>query len=566
MQNAFRKLLAPPIFPEDEDKTRSAAILNAIGWSIIAILVTLLVIRIIQGRDINLVEVNLILTAITITIAFILYSSRKGYVKTASLLLVATVWTGLSYLTWVADGIRDVAFFGYFIPILMAGLLLGWRGAIGFIVLSILSGWALAYAEATRMFIPTLDQPLSFARDMTAILVLTGILIYLTINNLQEALHTSRSTTRQLSVSNSELNELRVDLEQRVEERTSELKKRTAQLEAVSSVARTIASVQAINTLLPDISELVSQQFGFYHVGIFLMDETHDFAILRAANSEGGQQMMNRHHQLPIDPNSIVGHSISTGEPRIALDVGVDSVYFDNPDLPATRSEMALPLRAAGRVIGALDVQSTETNAFAQEDIVVLATLADQITVAIENARLFGEARKALSESKTTFEKYTRQEWRNFANQAGHTGFMFDGKQVMPLDNQTRREHTGTVSQTGSLSLDKASATIAVPIKLRGQTIGVLDVRSKKGEREWTQDEIALLEAAAERAALALENARLVESAERRAARERAIGEISTRIGAVSGVESILQTAVEELGRKIGGAAEVILELDSEES
>ena len=130
MQNAFRKLLAPPIFPEDEEKTRSAAILNAIGWSIIAILVTLLVIRIIQGQDINLVEVNLILTAITITIAFILYSSRKGYVKTASLLLVATVWTGLSYLTWVADGIRDVAFFGYFIPILMAGLLLGWQWAI----------------------------------------------------------------------------------------------------------------------------------------------------------------------------------------------------------------------------------------------------------------------------------------------------------------------------------------------------------------------------------------------------------------------------------------------------
>jgi len=566
MQNAFRKFLAPPVFPEDEDKTRSAAMLNAIGWSIMAILVALLVFRIIQGRDINLVEVNLILTVITVMIAFLLYISRKGYVKTASLLLVATVWSGLSYLTWVADGIRDVAFFGYFIPILMAGLLLGWRGAIGFIVLSILSGWALALAEATRMFIPTLDQPLNFARDISSILALTGILIYLTINNLQEALNKSRSTTRQLSVSNSELNELRVDLEQRVEERTSELRKRAAQLEAVSSVARTIASVQDMNTLLPDISELVGQQFGFYHVGIFLMDETHDFAILRAANSEGGQRMLNRHHQLPIDPNSIVGYSISTGEPRLALDVGVDSVYFGNPDLPATRSEMALPLRAAGRVIGALDVQSTESNAFAQEDIVVLATLADQITIAIENARLFGEARKALLESKTTFEKYTKHEWRNFANQAGHTGFMFDGKQVMPLDNQTRREHIGTVSRTGSLSLDKASATIAVPIKLRGQTIGVLDVRSKKGEREWTRDEIALLEAAAERAALALENARLVENAERRASRERAIGEISTRIGAVSGVESILQTAVEELGRKIGGAAEVILELDSEES
>jgi GAF domain-containing protein len=566
MQNAVRKFLAPPIFPEDEDKTRSAAIVNTIGWSAIATLVILLVIRLFQGTDINLVEVNLILLATAATIAFVLYISRTGYVKTASLLLVGTIWLGLSYLTWVADGIRDVGFFGYFIPILMAGILLGWRGAIGFIVFSVLSGWALAYAEANQIFVPTLDEPLSFARDMTGIFILTGILIYLMINNLQDALDRSRSTSHQLSVSNSQLNELRVDLEQRVDTRTFELRKRATQLEAVSRVARTITSVQDINMLLPDITKLVSQQFGFYHVGIFLVDETYDFANLRAANSEGGHRMLSRGHRLPIDSNSIVGYTLAMGEPRIALNVELDSVYFNNPELPDTRSEMALPLRTGGRTIGALDVQSTETQAFTLEDISVLTTLADQITVAIENARLFGEARNALSESKTTFEKYIKQEWSNFANQARHTGFLFDGKQVTPLDPLIKRQHTNAVSQTGSLALDKASATIAVPIKLRGQTIGVLDVRSKKGEREWTQDEIALLEAAAERAALALENARLVESAQRRASRERAIGEITNRIGSVTHVESILQTAVEELGRKMGGAAEVILELESEES
>jgi GAF domain-containing protein len=566
MQNTFRGLLAPPVFPEDDDRTRSAATLNTIGWSTIAILVMILTIRIIQGQDTNLVEVNLILTAIMITIAIMLYISRQGYVKTASLLFVISVWIGLSYLTWVADGIRDVAFFGYFIPIIMAGLLLGWQGAISFAVLSILSGWVLAYAETTRMFAPTLDQPLSFARDMTGIFILTGILIYLTINNLQDALNRSLSTAHQLSVSNKELNELRVDLEKRVEARTSELEKRARQLEAVSRVARTIASVQDINTLLPDITRLVSQQFGFYHVGIFLIEPANDWAVLRAANSEGGQRMLNRRHSLQMDPNSIVGYTISIGEPRIAMDVGVDSGYFDNPDLPETRSEMALPLRVGTRVIGALDVQSIETNAFTQEDLTILSTLADQVSIAIENARLFGEARNALAESKTVFEKYTRQDWSNFVNQVKHTGFVFDGKHVTPLENQTQSEHIKTAIQNGSHSPQTASITVAVPIKLRGQTIGVLDVRSKHGAREWTQDEITLLEAAAERAALALENARLVESAQRRASRERAIGEISAKIGSVSDMESILQTAVEELGRKIGGSAEVILEMDFEES
>ena len=566
MYNAFRKILAPPLFPEDENKTRSAAILNTLGWSTIAILLTLLVIRTLHGRDVNLVEVNLMLIVIAIMIGIMLQLSRRGNVKTASLLFVTTVWIGLSYLTWVADGIRDVAFFGYFIPILMAGLLIGWQGAIGFVLLSMLSGWALAYAQETRIFSPTLDQPLSFARDMTGIFVLTGILIYLIINNLQQALRKSRSVAEQLIVSNRELNELRVDLEQRVEERTSQLGKRATQLEAVSSVARTIASVQDINALLPDITKLVSRHFGFYHVGIFLVDERNEFAVLHAANSEGGQRMLIQDYRLSVGANSIVGYATLTGEPRIALDVGADSIYLNNPDLPATRSELALPLRVAGRVIGVLDVQSTETQAFSQENIAVLATLADQVAIAIENARLFGEARNALAESKALFEKYTEQSWSSFAAQARSTGFVFDGKQVRPLAAQTKREHVKAVIQTGSLAREKASASVAVPIRLRGQTIGVLDVRSKKGEREWSQDEIALLEAAADRAALALENARLVENAQRRVSRERAIGEISARIGAVSSMDSILQAAVEELGRRIGGAAEVILELDIEEN
>ena len=353
MQNAFRKFFAPPVFSEDEDKTRSAAILNILGWSTMFIVVTLLIIRIVEGRDINLVEVNLALTLIVIAIAFMLFLSRQGYIRTAGLLFVTTIWMGLSYLTWIADGIRDVAFFGYSVPILMAGLLLGWQGAISFTILSIFSGWALAYAETYQLFFPTLDEPLNFARDMTGVFALVGIIIYLTISNLQNALNKSRSVAQELSLSNQALNGLRVDLEKRVEERTSELKKRATQLEAVSSVARTIASVQDIDTLLPAITRLVSQQFGFYHVGIFLLDQQRRNAVLSAANSQGGRQMLGRQHRLPLDSHSIVGYATLHGEPRIALDVGTDSIYFNNPDLPDTRSEMAIPLRVAGEVIGA---------------------------------------------------------------------------------------------------------------------------------------------------------------------------------------------------------------------
>ncbi len=353
-------------------------------------------------------------------------------------------------------------------------------------------------------------------------------------------------------------------LEQRMQERTADLEKRAIQLQSVSSLARTIAGMQDLDSLLPEVTKLVSEQFGFYHIGIFMIDEAKEYAILQAANSEGGKRMLTRHYRLRLDMNSIVGYATSRGEPRVALDVGADAVYFNNPDLPETRSEIALPLNVGGRLIGALDVQSTDTNAFAREDINVLTTLADQIAIAIENARLFGASRSALSESQVTIEKFVKQAWGSFAQQAEHSGFVFNGKQVVALEKGTKREQVKAALQTGRLSLERASSTLAIPIKLRGQIIGVLDVRSQKGQREWTQDELTMLEAAAERAALALDNARLVETAQRRAARERAIGEISTRIGAVSNLDAILQTAVEELGRKIG-SAEVTVEIVSEE-
>lgn len=361
-----------------------------------------------------------------------------------------------------------------------------------------------------------------------------------------------------------QLRNLISNLEQRVQERTNALEKRTLQEQAVARVARAIASVQDLDTLLPEITKLVSKQFDFYHVGIFLIDETEENAVLQAANSLGGRRMLERRHKLALDAKSIVGYSISRGEPRVALDVGSDAVYFDNPDLPDTRSEMALPLRIGKHVIGALDVQSTQQNAFSEENIPTLTTLADQVTIAIENARLFSESRSALEETETTFERYVKGEWSRFAQQAKNTGYLFDGKRTSPLDGKDDLKKVKSLPQTGRLPLEKDSRELVIPIRLRGQTIGFFEVKPKNKDRKWTQDDLTLLEAAAERAALALENARLVDTAQRRASRERTIGEISTKIGAVSETEAIMQAAVEELGRRIGGTAEVILEIETE--
>jgi len=564
MLHTLRRVFAPPIFPDDEDKTRSAYYINAVAlFSALAVL-ALIPARVLMLK-IGLTDTsNLILLGIIVSLGIAWVTMRAGAVRLAGYITIGMVWLGSTLLAFTGSGLRGSGFISYFVVILLAGLLVGARAAVGIAILSIFSSFGLAQMESVGRLVDPVDPPFDIAVETTILFALSAFIIWLIITSLRNALRATTANAKQLESSNKDLSELRNVLETRIQERTASLEKRASQLQTVSSLARAIASVQDPSVLLPNIARLVSEQFSFYHTGIFLLDESRSKAVLQAASSEGGQRMLAREHQLPLDSESIVGYVTSRGEPRIALDVGTDAVYFNNPDLSDTRSEIALPLRVSGKVIGALDVQSTQTNAFSEEDVEVLSTLADQIAIAIENARLFGDAQKALAESRSTFEKYIQQEWSNFVQQVRHTGFTFDGKQIVALDNSSKPEQPRAVVQTGSLVLEKgkASSTVSIPIKLRGQILGVLDIRSKKGPRDWSREEIMLLEAAAERAALALENARLLENAQRRAARERTIGEISSRIGSASDFNSILRATVEEMGRRIG-AAEVIFEIEA---
>jgi GAF domain-containing protein len=559
-----RKFFSPPVFPEDENKTRSAYYMSRIVPAAIATLILLMITRVRRGA--SPLDASVLMLVVIISVLLIAWVVLKsGAVKRAGYITISALCLGSTFLAFTANGLRGVGFISYFVVLVLAGLLLGSGAATMVASLAILTGFGLAFAESADLILLIPDPPFVAAVKLAFLFIMSAIIIRTTINSLQKALRTAEENARKLAASNLELTQLRDDLEVRIQERTKSLEKRASQLQAVSSMARNITAIKDLNSLLPNTTRLVSEQFGFYHTGIFLLDDAREFAVLKAANSAGGRQMLARGHRLPLDSNSIVGYTASHSEPRIALDVGTDAVYFNNPDLPDTRSEMALPLRTGGQVIGVLDVQSRETNAFVQEDISVLATLADQVAVAIENARLHDESRKALADSKSTFERYVRQEWGSFAQQVRHTGFVYDGKQVIPLDKRLNREQIPSGLPSGEQAMTTNSSTITLPIKLRGQTIGVLDVRSTRGNREWTRGELTLLEAAAERAGLALENARLVESAQRRAARERSIGEISAKIGAVSDIDSILQTAVEELGRKLSNAVEVTLEIDSEQ-
>jgi GAF domain-containing protein len=375
---------------------------------------------------------------------------------------------------------------------------------------------------------------------------------------------------------NRQLEDLTGNLEQRVAERTAELaeanrqaQRRAAQLHTITQLSEAIAQFRDLTDLFPAVTRLISEQFGFYHVGIFLLDSEKRFAVLQAANSEGGQRMLARSHMLELG-TGVVGYAAQTGQPRIALDVGADAVFFNNPDLPNTRSEAALPLKSRDEVIGVLDVQSTEAGAFSEEDLQVLLTLANQVSIAFENTRLLAETRAALSQMEEVYNEFTRTEWHRTIALAEQAGFRYNAGRIEILETELRAPEVASAAAKGRAALRQAEGSggkrpaVAVPVKLRGEVIGVLHVEANDPSKTWQEDEISLLEAVAERAALAMENARLFQDARRRAAKEQAISEASAKIGSALNLENILQTTAAELGRVLGGA-EVLIQFQNKE-
>ena len=365
------------------------------------------------------------------------------------------------------------------------------------------------------------------------------------------------------------------NLERRIAERTVDLEisrrqteARATQLLAIGEISKIINIEQELNILLPLITRLVSERFNYYHAGIFIVDDARQYAVLQAANSSGGQNMLKRGHKLKVGESGIVGYVAKSGAPRIALDVGQDAVFFNNPDLPTTRSEMALPLKVRDRIIGVLDVQSEKPGAFTAEDMNVLNILADQVAIAIENTRLLEQSRQALEDVRASYQQNLQEGWKSFAQEEGMLGYYQSMSGGRKLERPINNEEINQAMYRGEVLVFHADGktnepTLVVPIKLREQIIGVMHIKSPSRGRQWTSSEISLTEAVSERLSLALENARLIQESQRQVIKEHTISEITGKIGSSINLDNVLLTAVEELGHTIPGS-EVTIKLKNE--
>jgi len=334
---------------------------------------------------------------------------------------------------------------------------------------------------------------------------------------------------------------------------------RAAQLATAAQVARAAASILDVQRLLSETAELVREQFNLYYVGIFLLDEKGRWAILRAGTGEAGRKMLEMGHKLEVGGPSMIGWCTAYGKPRIALDVGKEAVRFDNPLLPETRSEMALPLLSRERVIGAMTVQSDRPAAFSPEDITVLQTVADQLATAIENAYLYQETLRRQAQawvlrevmlaaaSTLDFDQILQRtiqtlrsalqvevlavvlpdESREFLRiHPSQIGYDIPVEEIrLPLDGSV----CGMVFQSGKAMLirdvrnipfyypahPEVRSELCVPLRVGEEVIGVLNIESRK-PNAFQEEDLAFFTAIAGELAIALQNARLYQQEQRR--------------------------------------------------
>lgn len=549
--------------PEDKDPAFIRLTRNILIFTLIATVVSIFVVATASTSRGRLITVTVLGIASALELIALLLVLR-GNVSMAKVVVPVSLIFAITIIALSANSIHDISILAYPLIIIIATLLQGKRSLVVTTPLAVIGIGLLGILDMTGLSTSPLGSRTGIDDILIGMILLAASagILNLLVGRLRAALITAESNEQAQVETNRELRQLQISLEQRVEERTEELmqrgkdleyansqiQRRAAQFEAIAEVARAITSIRDLQELLPRIATVISENFAFYHVGVFLLDTANEYAVLAAANSEGGKRMIERKHRLRVGQEGIVGYVTSTGEPRIALDVGQDLIYFNNPDLPETHSEMALPLLSEGRIVGALDVQSRETGAFTGEDIQMLSLLADQVSLAIENARLFDETRLALAEAEAISRQFTREAWSRLPVEHNLIGYRYSVAGAAPLIEPI--EVNGLGKNKGKQT---ESSHVVLPIELRGETIGTLVIQSPDGN-EFTTEQFDLIKAVAERVALSAENARLFEETTRRAERERMVSDITGKIRNMNDPQAMVQTAIDELRKALGAS------------
>jgi GAF domain-containing protein len=468
-----------------------------------------------------------------------------GYHIRAGVLLLLAYLVG-AYLLWVDGLIGGGRIWLVLLPALAFVLLGQWPGLVA-------SGISVStYAFFTVMSAPVAPW-ISDAPDFLIGVVGLAMVMWAFNRGWVDAL-------TQASVANQQL-----------QARTEALQGTTKHLQATAAVARACSSILDPETLIFEVVNQIQREFGgmgVYYVGMFLLDSEEDdsekrSAVLRAATGSVGRKLLDQEYAVALDGTSAVGQCITQRQSVVAASEST-GLLPGGSLLEGARSGAALPLRSRGRILGALSVQSTQEGIFDEEITGVLEAMADQLAVALDNARLFAQTETALEEVQAAQRRYLVQAWKEFLSMRPVTRVEYVQPGVESGDDGLLQEaqlaavlHERAVATDSAPSADSSGESVspqtvlAVPLKLRGQVIGTLSLHETSRRRPWTTAEIALAETVAEQVALTVENLRLMDEARRRVTREQLIGELTSHMRETLDMDRMLQTAVREIGEAL---------------
>jgi GAF domain-containing protein len=516
----------------DSMQTLRERILNnlLVGASILGIIIYLLVP--VRSFDRTPFPAFIVYSVAVFWILIITFFHRLPY-RLRALSLVGIIYL-LGVTSYLQGGVTTDGAIFILAFVFITTLLIGQMGAILSSIIGIGSAIIIGVLMSLHIIIPTdifaSDDPSGWINRGAVILLLCAV-TGLSLNTMLRGL---QANLKKATLFASELEKDQADLRLHAQETD----RRSQQIRAAAEISRAISGVLTTENLLQETVDLILKRFNLYYAGVFMLDDNGGSAVLKAGTGEAGKAMLAEQHKLTVAESSMVGWTIIHRQARIALDIGQDAIRFANPHLPDTHSELALPLISGDQVIGALTIQSSQPAAFDNDDITILQNIADTLAIAIENARLYQESQAAIEELRIAQREYVTKAWSEAAREHEEYEYTF-----------------GTAAPVTS-----GVSSIDVPLTLREQIIGQLHL---EGDQDWTPEEQSLIEAVASQAALAMENARLLEESQQTALRERLVTEIIGKVWSSPNTDFILQTAVKELARALR-TDDAVIELNSD--
>lgn len=536
----LRRWFKPPVFEGDVEKNRVARLAHTVllGTALMITLASLVVV--IALRNYAVMTVTWVSLFVPVVVA--LHILRRGYVRAASILTSIMLWLVLVVMGFLFGGVVNTSFTTIVIVIMISALLLGGRAGIVVAVWSFVAATVAFVADILGVLPPPLapNVPVNYWVTHTVNYGIAALLLYLAMGQLTDAIQRAQRFAAESESQRRELQTL-------VQERTRDSERANNYLQATTAVAYESAAVMDDpQALLTHVVDVIREQYGFYHVGLYLLDETGEWAELRAVSGHG-HELLARGFRARVGVEGIVGMVARRGEDRLVADVDQDIAYRRVAELPETRVELALPLLVRNEIIGVLDVQGRQGRVFSEQDVRTLRALAAQVAVAISNARLFEQARQVAEVERRAYGAITGGAWESLLSASQTRGFFSDERTTIPAGDLWLPEME-TALQTGSVIQDTQEARrLAVPVKVRNEIIGVIDF-TKPGEHSaWTSEEITLVESLTEQLGIALDSARLYQDSQRAAARERVIGQVSGRIRETLDMGAVLRTAAEQI-------------------